>query len=261
MHDDLVRSLSMEGRVSVVTGGGSGIGRASAVVLAEAGANVVVCDLDEGGMAETVRLVEERGARALAIRVDVASRSEVDALADKAVERFGRIDAWVNCAGVIIPKGVVDVIEADVDFQVAVNMKGVLWGCQAAARIMARNGGGSIVNISSTGGDQASPGISVYSMTKAAVNALTRACALEFGPSGIRVNGVGPGFTLTPMTSVAREPDPKRREEMIAALKKNPLGMIADPRDQALTVLYLASDASRFVTGQTVRPNGGACMS
>lgn len=261
MQDRLVQDFSMKDRVAVVTGGGSGIGQAIGMVFAEAGAKLVLCDLDENGLATTADLIRQAGGAVLTRRVDMSVRAEVDALALAAVSHFGRIDSWVNCAGTVVHRRVLDVTEADIDLQFGVNMKGVYWGCVAAARAMEQTGGGTIVNISSTGADMPGPGISVYSMTKAGVNALTRACALEFGPMGIRVNSVGPGFTLTPLTTVAREADPEKREAMLDHLRKgNPLGIIADPRDQALAALYLASDASRFVTGQTLRPNGGSHM-
>ena len=261
MHQDLQQSFSLEGRVAVITGGGSGIGQASAAVLAEAGANVVLADRDAAGMADTAALVAARSRAALACRLDVASREAVDGLAETAIREFGRVDVWVNCAAIVIHKPILEVTEADVDSQFEVNVKGVYWGCVAAARAMGPGGGGSIVNFSSTGADAPSPGISVYSMTKAAVNALTRACALEWGPAKIRVNAIGPGYTFTPMTRAAKEADPQRREDMNRATTRNlPLGFHAEARDQALAVLYLASDASRFVTGQVIRPNGGAFM-
>ena len=261
MHQDLRRDFSLDGRVAVITGGGSGIGQASAAVLAEAGAKLVLCDLNETGLAETAAMVEERGSHAVIRRVDVSSRDAVEALAETALREQGRVDVWVNCAATVTWNSILEVTEAEIDRQIAVNVKGVYWGCAAAARAMAQSGGGSIVNFSSSGADFPSPGISVYSMTKAAVNALTRACAVEFGPQGIRVNAIGPGYTYTPMTRAAKEPDPARREEMIRSMSKNvPLGYTAVPRDQALAVLYLASDASRFVTGQVLRPNGGTFM-
>jgi len=261
VHEDLSRSFSLDGRVAVVTGGGSGIGRESAVVLAEAGARVVVSDINPEGIAETVALIEAAGAEAIGHRTDVAQRAEVDALADAAADRWCKVDIWVNSAGVIVRKPILEMTEQDVEFQIAVNMKGVYWGCAAAARVMKGQGGGSIINISSTGADSAPSGVSVYAMTKGAVNVCTRACAREFGPLGIRVNAIGPGFIYTPLTTAALESDPVRREQYLKAMAQpSPLGMTGEPRDIALAVLYLASDASRFVTGQVLRPNGGVSM-
>lgn len=260
MDKDLKTEFGLANRVAVVTGAASGIGQAIAQVFAQAGAGVAICDIHEEGLEKTAGLIAETGRRALVVPVDVAAREQVESLAGRTVRDLGRIDVWVNCAGTIIHKLIPDVSEEDVDVQIAVNMKGVYWGCVAAAREMTKTGGGSIINISSTGADLASEGISVYAMTKAAVNALTRCCAVEFGPLGIRVNSIGPGFTLTPLTTVARETDHVKREARLQIVKKNPLGIIADPRDQAYAALYLASAASRFMTGQTLRPNGGSWM-
>ena len=254
-------AFSLSGRVAVVTGAASGIGQESACLLAEAGAAVVLADLDEAGLATTAARIHDLGGKALVRRVDVSARSQVDQLALDAVSAFGRLDVWANVAAVDIHKPILEVSEADMDRQVAVNQKGVYWGCVAAGRAMTAQGSGSIVNLSSTGADKPSPGISVYSMTKAAVNACTRACAIEFAPSGVRVNAIGPGYVDTPMTQAAKETDPARRAAMLqAGAAISPMGLYGVPRDIALTVLYLASDASRFVTGQVLRPNGGATM-
>jgi 3-oxoacyl-[acyl-carrier protein] reductase len=261
VHEDLIRTFGLEGRVAVVTGGGSGIGRGTALVLAQAGARVLVADIDEKGIAETVAQVKAAGSQAVGRRVDVARREEVDALADAAVQAWGRLDVWVSSAGVIVRKPILEMSEQDVEFQIGVNMKGVYWGCAAAARVMKERGGGSIINISSTGADSVPAGVSVYAMTKGAVNVCTRACAREFGPHGIRVNAIGPGFIYTPLTTAAHENDPVRRDAYLKAMAQpSPLGIIGEPRDIALAVLYLASDASRFVTGQVLRPNGGVSM-
>jgi 3-oxoacyl-[acyl-carrier protein] reductase len=261
MHQNLDRSFSLDGRVAVVTGGGSGIGRASAVALAEAGARLLVADVNAEGIAETVALVEAAGSQAIGQRADVGVRAQVDALAEAAVKAWGKLDIWVSSAGVIVRKPILEMTDEDVEFQIAVNMKGVYWGCQAAARAMREQGGGSIINISSTGADSAPAGVSIYAMTKGAVNVCTRACAREFGPLGIRVNAIGPGFIYTPLTTAATENDPVRREQYLKAMAQpSPLGTIGEPRDIALAVLYLASDASRFVTGQVLRPNGGVSM-
>lgn len=261
MLQDLVDSFSLKERVAVVVGAASGIGRDTAVVLAGAGARVVLADRNPGGMEETAAIVRANGGITHAKVADVAVRADIDALAAEALTKFGRIDVWVNVAAVVTHTPVFDVTEEEMDRQIAVNQKGVYWGCVAAGRAMREQGSGSIINISSTGADQPPIGTSVYAMTKAAVNVCTRACANEFGPLGIRVNGVGPGFIYTPMTRAAQESDPARRQAMLDAIAgQAPLRKIGEPRDIAMAILYLASDASRFVTGQILRPNGGIAM-
>jgi len=170
-------------------------------------------------------------------------------------------------AGVIAaPAPVVDVDEATLDRLIAVNLKGVYWGCAAAARVMAPQGKGSIINISSAGADIPAPGISVYALTKAAVNMITRSLATEVGAQGVRVNTVSPGFVDTPMVTYRfRRPDGSIDEDVRTQVfneraAKAVLGRIAEPSDIAMALLFLASDASRFVTGQVLRVNGGSVM-
>jgi 3-oxoacyl-[acyl-carrier protein] reductase len=266
VHEDLERAFALDGRVAVVTGAAMGIGRETALTLAQAGADVVVADVVADGLEETAAAVRALGRSALAVPTDVSDKAAVDGLADATVATFGRIDAWANVAGIIRYGAVVDTTEAVLDAVLAVNLKGVYWGCAAAARVMIGQGSGSIVNVASAGMDFPAPGISCYALTKAAVAMLTRTLALEAGPSGVRVNTVAPGFIETPMTSVhwtaadGAVDDDKRAATLGARAAQSPLGVTGEPRDIALAVLYLAADASRFVTGQVVRPNGGVVM-
>lgn len=266
MKDALVQTFSLDGRVAVVTGAGSGLGRETAIVLAEAGATPVLCDIDQTGLDETASLVEQAGTKALVCSTDVTDRSAVEAVADAAAAVSGRVDIWVNVAGIIVNRPVINALDAEVDRMISVNLKGVYWGCAAAGRVMLPGGGGSIVNFSSSGADSPVPGLSLYSMTKSAVNMLTRTVAKEFGVYGIRANAVAPGWVETPMgTHGFRDKsgaiDPVKREEGLRLrAAASPLGIVGTPRDIALAVLYLASDASRFVTGQVLRPNGGVSM-
>jgi 3-oxoacyl-[acyl-carrier protein] reductase len=259
----LIAQFSLEGRRAVIVGAASGIGRQTAVTFAQAGARLVLADLDEGGLAETRRLVGD--AAATTVVVDVRDRASVQALAEQARAQ-GPVDVWANVAGVLAAFDVVDAEEPDVDRILSVNLKGVYWGCAEAARIMTSQRRGSIINISSAGADAPSRGLSVYVMTKAAVNALTRTLAIEVGPSGVRVNAVAPGYIDTPMVAHRfRAPDggvdPERREKVFAnAASRTVLGRIGAPSDVAMAMLYLASDASGWVTGQVMRPNGGMAM-
>lgn len=266
LHPELNAAFGLSGRVAVITGAGSGIGRETALVLAMAGAHVVIADVSEAGMDETCRLIMASRGAATICRTDVSHRADVNALAEGALAELGRLDIWVNSAGVITDVSIIDATEEQIDRIIAVNLKGVYAGCAAAGRAMMKAGSGSIINLSSAGGESAVPGLSIYSMTKAAVNALTRTTAKEFGPYGIRANAVAPGWVDTPMglhafVDKSGKIDPQRRAEAIQLrAQASPLGITGTPRDIALAILYLASDASRFVTGQILRPNGGIAM-
>jgi 3-oxoacyl-[acyl-carrier protein] reductase len=255
--------FSLEGRLAVVTGAASGIGRQAAMTFAEAGARVVIGDVDEGGLTETAATI---GAAARVLRTDVSRKADIDALAATALEANDRIDVWANVAGTAGPCPVLDVTEELLERVIAINLKGVFWGSVAAARAMKEHRSGSIINISSTGAVSAPPNMSVYAMTKSGVSAVTRNIAKEMGPFGVRANTVSPGFVETRLASWSyRKEDgafdePKREEALRLRRQVSPLGLIGEPGDIAYAMLYLASDASRFVTGQNLYVNGGVTM-
>jgi 3-oxoacyl-[acyl-carrier protein] reductase len=264
LSNELIEQFSLHGRTAVITGAAGGIGRQAAITFTQAGANVLIADVGVAGLEETAEMVAAAGGNATVVPTDVSDRDQVNALADAAIKTHGRLDIWANVAGVIRYMNIVDATPEDVEFITKVNLWGTYWGVAAAGRAMTN--GGSIINVSSAGGDMPAPTLSIYAMTKAAVSHLTRCAAVELGANDIRVNAIAPGFTDTPMvqgrwTNADGSIDEAERESYTnTRAAQSPLRTIATPEDQTWAMLYLASDASRFVTGQVIRPNGGVVM-
>ncbi|MES2289082.1 MAG: SDR family oxidoreductase [Pseudomonadota bacterium] len=249
----MIDAYRLDGRLAVITGAASGIGLETARFLIEAGATVVMADIDAGQ-------VETRAAEigAHGFVVDLTDRQAISSLTEFA-RAIAPIDIWANIAGIGAMFHIVEATASDYDRIVRINMDAVYWCCSAAARAMAGRGG-TIINVSSNAADQPMAGLSAYAMTKAAVNMLTRSLALELGPANIRVNAVAPGFVLTPLTGTSRL-DRDQLDGVIARNRaRSPIGAVGAPSDIAHAMLYLASDASRFVTGQILRVNGGAAL-
>jgi 3-oxoacyl-[acyl-carrier protein] reductase len=251
----------LDGQVAAVTGGASGIGDATAQVLASAGAAVVIGDIDEEGAQRTAKQIEADGGRAVALRTDTSRRADVDALVDRAVSQYGQLDVMCNVAGIGYAKPVTDITDDDFDRLVNINLKGVLLGCQAALRVMTPRGSGCIVNVSSTAIDCPYPNQALYGMTKAGVAYLTQVLGTEAAANGIRVNAIAPGSTPTNFGRF-RYADGKVDAEAEAQMMTNmealtPLGFLGEAMDQALLILYLASPAARWATGNIWRVNGG----
>jgi NAD(P)-dependent dehydrogenase (short-subunit alcohol dehydrogenase family) len=248
--------VSLTGRVAVVTGAARGIGAGIAARLAEAGAGVVVADLDgEAAMALAKELAEEHGRPAVGAALDVVEEASVAALADLAVERLGRLDIWVNNAGIFPHTG--RVVEADAalfERVLAVNVNGMFYGAREAARRMAD--GGSIVNLASITSFAARSGLTAYSTSKHAVVGLTRNLAKDLAPQGIRVNAVAPGLIITPgvLSGSAGE---TRSAAALESRPPAPLGRHGLPDDVSRVVLFLVSELAAFVSGATIVVDGG----
>lgn len=257
-------AFGLAGRVAVVTGAASGIGRAVGEVLAGAGAKVVLGDLDAAGAESVAAGIRAGGGSAIAQRVDVSQRSEVERLVERAGREFGGLDVLCNIAGIPCDARLEVLDDEAFDRILGINLKGTLYGCQAAIPWMAKRGGGSIVNVSSGAIDLPVAGYGAYAITKAGVAQLTQTLAQEVGDRKIRVNALAPGLTVTAFTQRhLKNPDGSLNRDaydgFIARMSTmSPIGMVGEAVDQAWLVLYLASDAGRFCTGQIWRANGGA---
>ncbi|MCE2392360.1 MAG: SDR family oxidoreductase [Proteobacteria bacterium] len=243
------------------------MGRSAGRLLSQAGAAVVLGDIDDKGLQETVTSIQDAGGRALGVRTDVQREADVIQLVERAVEEYGRIDVMGNIAGIPQQSMIVDTREEDVDRVLGINLKGVFFGVKAALARMIEQGGGNIVNISSGVIDSAGVATwACYGMSKAGVAMLTKTAAAEGAPHGVRVNAIAPGLVVTGFTERHwLEPDGSENPDKKAAFLKAgsemaPLGTIGKPEHIAHAILYLASDASEFVTGQILRPNGGVSM-
>lgn len=238
-----------DGRSFVVTGGASGIGLEIANRLCAEGALVSIGDVADSLDTLAARL----GPRATVAYCDVADSAEVDALIQGAHQRCGRIDGVVNVAGVSgLPQLTADISDAEFDRVIAVNLKGTFYSMRSAIPLIQSSGGGSIVNISSIAADVVFPLQGAYSASKGAINSLTRTAAREYAPAGVRINAIQPGLIDTPMYRATATPE---TDQYIVS--RTPAGRIGTPGDVASSVLYLLSESSTFVTGVTLRVDGG----
>ena len=245
---------NLNGKVGVVTGGGTGIGRASALAMAKAGAAIVIGNRDATKAEEVVELILQGGGRAVFQKTDVSKAADVKALVERAVKEFGRLDIALNNAGTDgqqVPLHEQDIEKASFLFDV--NIKGVFYCMKYEIDQMLKTGGGAIVNTSSIFGLNGYPGWSLYTATKHAVTGMTKAAALDYAKKGIRVNAVGPGPVETPLLARGTGGDPHSYAAFV------PMGRIGQPDEIADAVVWLLSDEARYVTGHTLPVDGGVC--
>jgi len=241
----------LTGKVALVTGSSRGIGKTIAEELALNGAKVIVNYAGNSEKAtEVVAGIIKQGGEAMAIQADISRIIEVERLFQSAMEAYGQIDILVNNAGIMITKPITAITEEDFDKIFAVNVKGTYFACQQAARYMSNNG--RIINFSTSVAGMMFPAYSIYAGTKGAVEQFTRQLAKEFGPKGITLNAVAPGPINTELFTVG-----KTKEEIETISKMNAFGRLGETRDIAKVLLFLAGQESQWVTGQTIRINGG----
>jgi len=245
----------LEGKVALITGAGSGIGRASAATFAREGATVMVADLNEAGAEETAASIVANGGRASARRCDVTQRDDVERLVAHTIETYGGLHCAHNNAGVEGEYGrTLDTTEENFDFTYSVNLKGVFLCMQAELSHMLEQGGGRIVNTASIAGLEGAKNLPAYVASKHAVMGLTRTAALEYGPKGIRINAVCPGPIRTPMLEKLVATNPRMEQAAIAAV---PVKRLGEPQDIAEAAVWLCSERADFVNGHGLVVDGG----
>lgn len=246
--------FSVRDKVIIITGAGQGIGRVYAKGLAEHGARIAICDLNEENLKETEREFRDAGFDVFAQRVDVTSQKQIDVFVKAVVGYFGSLDALINNAGVLLRRLPEEMLESEWDFIMDTNVKGTFLFSQAVGKEMIKAGrGGKIVNVSSQAGVRAADRRLGYCTSKAAIIHFTRTLANEWGKYHINVNAIGPGYIKTAMNADLRS-DPVRYDQM---KKEVPLGDFGEPEDILGTLVFLCSVASNYVTGQTIFVDGG----
>lgn len=251
-----IPTFSLEGKVAVITGGRRGIGRAIAIAFAEAGADVAVCDLivEDGELEVVAKEIQRLGRRSIAIRTDITKKTDVDNLTQRVIDEFGVIDILVNNAAVFLLAPLLETSEDDWDLIIDTNLKGYYLCCQAAGKKMIERRRGNIINMASRAALKAQIERGAYSVAKAGVVMLTRVVAVELARYNIRVNAIAPGMVKTErlLPFWSNSEYLKQREAEI------PLGRVAEPSDIIGAALFLASDASAYVTGHTIVVDGGS---
>jgi NAD(P)-dependent dehydrogenase (short-subunit alcohol dehydrogenase family) len=250
-------SLRLDGRVALVTGGSRGLGLGIALALAHAGADVALAARTRGELDLAARLIEKRGRRALVLEADLVEAERARQIVRETAAQLGRLDVLVNAAGINLRRPVETFTEADFDQLMAVNLKSAFFACQEAAPLMRAQGKGKIINVGSLAFEIVIPNIALYAMSKGGMRQMTRALALEWARHGINVNAIAPGRFWTQLTDAVFSA-PELHESAVSVI---PMGRPGLPQDLAGAALLLASDASDYITGQTIVVDGGWLVS
>jgi glucose 1-dehydrogenase len=251
--------MTLTGKVAIVTGGNSGIGKAIVLALAEAGANIVIDYVaNEQATEDLEKQVAALGDQSIGVEADVSKVEDLERLIKSAVDTFGRLDIMVNNAGIETRSSILDTTEAQFDKVMAVNLKSAFFGTQLAAKQMiSQGGGGRIINITSVHEDWPMPGNIPYCLSKGGMRMLTRTAGVTLGPHGVTVVGVGPGAVATPI-NVSTMEDPEKMKTLDAAI---PLGRMAQPEEIGSVVAFLAGDGASYLTATTIFADGGIMQS
>ncbi len=247
--------FSLQGKVALVTGAAQGIGREIALGFAASGADIVAVDLSDEKLSSLKTEIEALKHRCLVLAVDLIHNDQIDRMVEAAVKEMGRIDILANIAGVNVHKAAEEMTEKDWDFVLDINLKALFFCCQAVGRVMLRQGSGRIINMSSSFGIVGFGGRTAYAASKAAVSNLTKTLALEWSVKGINVNAIAPG----PVWTEARHELFSNPEFYTNLVKKVPINRTAKPAEMVGPAIFLASEASSFVTGETLLVDGGFC--
>jgi NAD(P)-dependent dehydrogenase (short-subunit alcohol dehydrogenase family) len=248
--------MPLENKVAIVTGARRGIGKAVALAFARAGADLAIFDLivADRKLNEVAKEIRKLGRRVVALKSDISQISDVDKMVEAILSKFGKIDILVNCAGVWIPgQTLLECSEENWDKVINTNLKGTYNCCQVCGKVMVRQGRGNIINLSSQVGINPGAGVGAYSISKAGIIMLTRQLALELGGYNIRVNAIAPGIVKTDF-NLSFWQDPEKEKQ---AANSVPLGRLAEPEDIADCAVFLASEDSRYITGVTLKVDGG----
>lgn len=248
--------FELHGKVALVTGGRRGMGAADARALAIQGAVVVITDIDEETCQPVAQEIVGVGGKASCFKMDVSNAQEVNDVFDKVIETYGRLDILVNNAGVYEPKPFLEITEAEWNRTIDINLRGQFLCAQRAAKEMAKNKWGRIINIASIASGQVGVGVSAsahYTASKGGVIGMTETLAIELGPLGINVNAIGPGAIDTPMISASEMP----KEQLDAIVSRLPIKRLGTPEEIASAVVFLASEEASYVTGATLFVDGG----